>query len=143
MVAGLFARHPIAFQMRAAQPIDDFVPTGLGPAQLDKPKAGRMGEQVPQRDRLFTAGGKGGQVVCDRLIELQFAGLNQLQHGGSHDRLGRGEPEHDRIGGHWHAGPALANRQFAGRLAPDRRIDLRPDVQPLVDAPLDDGLSPW
>ena len=107
-VAVLEARTRFEFQRQILEVGDQFVDGGLVAARgarlgdlADVLHTRGMGEQLAQA-HLGECRWQAGQHVADGLVELQFSGLHQLQHGERGELLGHRGQRQDLVRGHRH-----------------------------------------
>ena len=122
VVAGALARHPVLLGLDAADRLDHLVPVGVARRvavqEVGAADARGVGEQVAQRDRVLARLRELGDVLGDRVVELEGAALPLL---GDRDRdrgLGHREPGDQRLGSHGHAGARLAGAEVGHRRRP-------------------------
>jgi len=93
VVAGLLPRHPARLRLRAGDAGHDLLPGGGGPAGVEHPDAGGVGEEVAESDPLLAVNGELREMPGDRVVEIQepaLPALPKLRHGHRRHRLGRG-----------------------------------------------------
>ena len=93
-----------------------------------------MGEQMPDRDRLFAVGRELGDVLGDRIVDLQFSTLPELPDGDRPHRLARGQPQHQMIARERYPRPVLTHRRVRHRHPAPGDGELGAEVEPFAYA---------
>ncbi len=139
MIASPPPWYPSRLECRRANAGNYHLPGDRPPARLNKTKPGGVGQQVAQGDGFFAAGSKLRDVPAHPVIQIKLPLLPELPDSHRSHRLHRGEPEHNRLAGHRQAVACLTDAAVGHGGARQRDIELRPQMQVLVNPLRDQG----